>query len=132
MRPLWPFLSAFLFSPLPIQTFASPPILRLPVPLVRTSILSAAGRLIDQKMNGWKTEFVHIRHFLVSTPSHSAITDLLPNHHLSTFRSALRHEYHTETCEPWNGCTRSSSYTARQCILLGSSSDPSLVHASFV
>lgn len=28
--------------------------------------LSAAGRLIDQKMYGWKTEFVHLRHSLVS------------------------------------------------------------------
>jgi len=27
------------------------------------------------------------------------------------FRSALRHEYHTETRKPWSGCTRSSTYT---------------------
>lgn len=103
MRLQWPFLSAVLCS--------TPPrtILRLPVPHVRTSSLSAAGRLIDQKMNGWKTEFVAT--FVISWYPYRYIPlspTSYPTNHLSMFRSALRHQYHTETREPWSGYTRSS------------------------
>jgi hypothetical protein len=86
-------------SPSPNPTFALLPI--CPCPPVRTSSLSATERLIDQKVNLWKTEFVHIGH------SHRHIPpslNLLPNP--SPVHVPLGVMSITQTREPWSGCTR--------------------------
>jgi hypothetical protein len=106
----------------PTSALVTHTVLRLPV----LHSLSATGRLVDQKMNGWKIKITLAhRRFLVPIPP-SPNPPTQPN--ICPY-SAPRHEYQTR--EPWSGCTLSSMYPAHRCILLGSFPHPTVVPAAF-